>query len=256
MLLFIPNKAADYETFPTYEIMASEKYDGIRALWSGRRLFSKAGNDLHAPDWFLATLPGYLDLDGELWLGNNRFQGLVRTVKTKDNDWHNVVYKVFDTPLQNVPFWERQIALHKWLNSVPEMAHVELVQQSWIKTPAELHSLFAQITSQGGEGLILRNCESSYRLQDKNDMLKLVQKRRIEVRVQGYTKGKGRNLGRVGALICKLPNGLWQNISGGLSDELRENPPIIGTKITVEYVGTTDAGRLKRASFISVRDYE
>src|SRR6202140_4334899 len=36
----------------------SEKLDGVRAYWDGKQFLSRLGNVYHAPDWFLAGLPG------------------------------------------------------------------------------------------------------------------------------------------------------------------------------------------------------
>src|SRR3954470_6697744 len=45
----------------------SEKLDGLRAYWDGKRLISRLGNEFHAPDWFIKGLPSH-PLDGELFL--------------------------------------------------------------------------------------------------------------------------------------------------------------------------------------------
>lgn len=106
---------------------ASEKLDGMRALWDGgitrgmvtstvpwantakdknetvaTGLWSRLGKPIYAPDWWLDELPTF-PLDGELWLGRKSFQGLVsitkRTVNTLDTEWLDVKYMVFDAPL-------------------------------------------------------------------------------------------------------------------------------------------------------------
>src|SRR4051812_34623257 len=46
----------------------SEKLDGVRAYWDGKKLWSRLGNEFLAPDWFTAPLPAF-PLDGELWGG-------------------------------------------------------------------------------------------------------------------------------------------------------------------------------------------
>ena len=44
----------------------SEKYDGIRALWTGSGLYSRKGNKIKCPEFFTLHLPPFA-LDGELW---------------------------------------------------------------------------------------------------------------------------------------------------------------------------------------------
>ena len=55
--------------------LVSEKYDGVRALWDGQTLRSRAGNVIAAPAWFVAKLPKQ-PLDGELWIARGQFEKL------------------------------------------------------------------------------------------------------------------------------------------------------------------------------------
>jgi len=41
---------------------------GVRAYWSGETFYTRNGNVLHAPKWFMQGLPDQA-LDGELWCG-------------------------------------------------------------------------------------------------------------------------------------------------------------------------------------------
>jgi DNA ligase-1 len=52
----------------------SEKLDGMRAVWDGTALYSRAGNPISMPASFAACLPPAFALDGELFLGRGRFQ--------------------------------------------------------------------------------------------------------------------------------------------------------------------------------------
>lgn len=106
----------------------SEKLDGMRCLWDGgisrgrlasdvgwanvekdaryktppvaTGLWSRYGKVIHAPDFFLDSLPPAI-LDGELYLGRGEFQKLVSTIKKINpdpSDWGAVQYMVFDCP--------------------------------------------------------------------------------------------------------------------------------------------------------------
>ena len=44
----------------------SEKYDGLRALWTGTVMYSRTGREIRCPDFFRMRLPPFA-LDGELW---------------------------------------------------------------------------------------------------------------------------------------------------------------------------------------------
>ena len=60
----------------------SEKLDGIRAYWDGKRLISRQGNIFPAPYWFTKNFPSQA-LDGELWLDRGKFQRLMSIVSKK-----------------------------------------------------------------------------------------------------------------------------------------------------------------------------
>lgn len=109
----------------------SEKLDGTRCFWDGgisrdcdtidipwagvthpkkggmkakikpraTGLWSRYGNPIIAPDWFLNTLP-CIPLDGELWAGRGNFQ-LCRSIcagDTPDERWDQLQFCVFGSP--------------------------------------------------------------------------------------------------------------------------------------------------------------
>jgi hypothetical protein len=70
----------------------SEKLDGFRAYWDGRRLRFRSGNPVPAPSWFVNALPGQ-ELDGELWLGRGTFDQLsarIQHYSPDDTEWHRL----------------------------------------------------------------------------------------------------------------------------------------------------------------------
>jgi DNA ligase-1 len=110
----------------------SEKLDGCRCFWDGgltrgigtahvpwagiinpktgqpktkikpvsTGLWSRYGNPINAPEWFLNALP-CVPLDGELWAGRGGFQKVTSTIrkdKPVDTEWANIQYGIFDTP--------------------------------------------------------------------------------------------------------------------------------------------------------------
>ena len=95
----------------------SEKYDGLRGYWDGRKLWTRQGNLIHAPDYFLSELPRDVALDGELWIGHGKFEETVSTVRsdTPDDRWKNVHFMVFDAPQAKGGFEQRMQFLHATL---------------------------------------------------------------------------------------------------------------------------------------------
>ena len=74
-----------------------EKKSKIKAIATG--LWSRYGNPIIAPDWFLNQLP-CCPLDGELWAGRGNFQ-LCRSIcggDTPDPRFDKIVYAVYSSP--------------------------------------------------------------------------------------------------------------------------------------------------------------
>ncbi len=86
----------------------SEKLDGVRAYWDGRRFISRLGNEFIAPRWFVAAFPD-IPLDGELWGGRKRFQRTVSIARRQDapQDWSELAFLVFDAPAVTGAFEKR-----------------------------------------------------------------------------------------------------------------------------------------------------
>ena len=100
---------------------ASEKLDGIRALWVPKTrgvnsdtvlfsndpskestgLWSRDGKIIHAPEWWLNKLSEF-PLDGELFLDRKSFQQTMSYVRKKfplDDEWCHIKYMAFDLPV-------------------------------------------------------------------------------------------------------------------------------------------------------------
>ena len=60
--------------------MVSEKLDGVRAIWNGKKLHFRSGKLISAPDWFIENFPEQL-MDGELWMGRVNFEKLSETLR-------------------------------------------------------------------------------------------------------------------------------------------------------------------------------
>jgi DNA ligase-1 len=121
----------------------SEKLDGTRCFWDGgisrglptrkvpwanvlnpktgglktnikptsTGLWSRYGNPISAPDWWLNQLP-CIPLDGELWAGLGNFQ-LCRSIVAKhipiDAEWHQLEYAIWGSPPFSAVFMDGRI---------------------------------------------------------------------------------------------------------------------------------------------------
>ncbi len=247
----------------------SEKLDGVRAYWDGSNFISRQGNVFHAPAWFKEGLPGH-PLDGELWMGRQKFQQTISVVKRLDGgeQWRNVRYVVYDMPAHGGKFEERHEEFSKlgWsfcdLEGIFDDDYVKTggfvrgMLHGRIRDRSHLLYLLKSYVTTGAEGIMLRQPGSLYEIGRSYTLLKVKQIDDAEAVVAGYTAGKGRHKGVVGALQVRMPNGTEFDLGTGLNDADRRNPPAIGATVTYTYIGLTDEGKPKFAAFVAVRDYE
>lgn len=233
----------------------SEKYDGVRAYWDGKQLWTRGGERIVAPAWFTAPLPKQ-PLDGELWAGRGRFAHAVSTARNQtpnDIAWHEMRYMVFDLPTQPGDFTTRLGALRKLL-PITGAPWVVPVPQERATTHAALQALLDKTVKMGGEGLMLHRGASAYRGERSNDLLKFKPYEDAEARVVEHVLGKGRHSTRLGALVVETPEGKRFRLGTGFTDAERENPPPVGSWVTYRYNGTTAKGLPRFARFMRVRE--
>lgn len=231
----------------------SEKLDGVRAYWDGRRLVSRLGNAFVAPDWFLDGLPDH-PLDGELWGGRKRFQRTVSIVRRQDGgqEWKEIRFVVFDAPGLEKPFEERQHHCRQWLGEDSHQRFAVLAQER-CRDLSHLRSELSRVEAQGGEGLMLRQPGSLYETGRSWTLLKIKSFHDAEGVVVGHQPGEGRHKGRLGALLLELPNGIRFSVGTGFSDAERADPPPLGSVVTFRYQELSDAGVPRFPSWVGVR---
>lgn len=226
----------------------SEKLDGVRACWDGENFRTRNNNILFAPDWFKAPLPKER-LDGELWLGRDEFQKTMSIVRryNPNGEWKQITFRIFDA--QDAPggFEDRYDHLDQL--SLPD--HAVIVEQTKCTGKAHLEQELEKVVKMGGEGLMLRKPGSRYEPRRSSTLLKVKPFHDMEVVVTGYTDGKGKHKGVVGALVCEH-NGKSFKVGGGLTDAERANPPAVGASITIKYQQLTKGGIPRHASFVRV----
>ncbi|WP_298442608.1 DNA ligase [uncultured Ferrimonas sp.] len=230
--------------------LISEKYDGMRAYWTGSKLVSRSGHKIAAPAWFIAALPA-MPLDGELWLGRGQFQALMSIVRDAEPDeeqWRQVRYMVFDLPMSLNPFHVRQREITQLLTDLNQ-PHLQAVPQHKVEDAKQLQALFRQHQLQGAEGLILKRYDSPYLSGRSPLMLKMKAYQDAEAVVVAHLPGKGKYQGLLGALLVKDASGREFKLGSGLSDQLRHHPPAIGSVVTYRYNGFTDSGLPRFARF-------
>jgi DNA ligase-1 len=208
--------------------LASEKVDGIRALWNGREFISRNGVVFTVPDWFKAGMPE-CPLDGELFAGS---LGLTISA-TQAGRWSEVRFYAFDAPSAD-QFKDRVAKLA----TMPLPAHCEVVPH-WMTDTVDAIRKADEIASNGGEGLVVRNPSAPYAAGRSSAALKIKPTRSAEMIVHGF-HGKG---------IIGDWNGVTVKLNTGEKVEL-------GDRVTFAFSGVTDSGIPRCPSFIALRDYE
>jgi DNA ligase-1 len=234
--------------------LVSEKLDGVRALWDGRRLRFRSGLPIAVPDGFVRGLPG-VALDGELWLGRGRFEalsGIVRRARADEAAWRGVSYRLFDLPGAPGPFSARAQRLQRIAEQVASPWLCAVAQQR-VADPAALQRRLQQVLAGGGEGLMLHRADALWTPGRSDALLKLKPHRDADAVVLGAVPGRGRLRGRMGALRVRTPEGRVFLLGSGFSDTERRVPPAPGSVVTYRYRGLTEAGLPRFASFLRLR---
>jgi DNA ligase-1 len=249
----MPGTVADY--------WVSEKYDGVRGYWNGQKLLTRSGEPIAAPAWFTAGWPD-TPMEGELWAGRGQFASAVSAVRQLAPDeaaWRQLKFMVFDLPGQPGTFSQRLTQLNSQVNRLNQ-AWVQPVAQTKVANPQALQALLASTMKLGGEGLMLHRGDSPYQAVRSDDLLKFKPFDDAEARVVAHVPGKGKYVGKLGALMVEIPATGGQparrfKLGTGLSDAQRENPPAVGETVTYRYQGLTSGGLPRFATFMRIREY-
>ncbi len=258
----------------------STKLDGMRCLWlphtqglevakipfanveKDKRehiatgLWSRYGKIIHAPAEFTTGFPPY-PLDGELYMGNGRFQELMGTVKelSPGREWDHVKFMVFDMPSYSQVFADGRINnpnFRKTMNLINNMAAIGMpsdvnrgsfdssygLMKKYLKetnflkiheqrllpfyTAAAIQIIeeeLERVTNEGGEGLMLRHPASEWEPIRSNYLLKIKKLHDADALVIGYRTGQGKYEGMLGSLTVRMGTTVFE--LSGFTDEER-----------------------------------
>lgn len=230
----------------------SEKLDGIRGYWDGKKLLSKNGITFNPPEAFTKNFPDFA-VEGELWGGRNTFEktsSIVRRNEAHDG-WLYLKFGIFDVPKAGGGFLQRLNIAVQWFNKHPS-EYAFIINQKAVKGKDHLKEELLRVEKLGGEGLIVRNPDSFYTIGRSANILKVKSYYDMEATVIGFIEGTGRNQGRVGSLLVELRNRIQFKIGTGFTDAERISPPPIGSIITFRYYGFYKSGIPKFPSFMRI----
>lgn len=234
--------------------IAERKIDGVRVLAKRGRLVTRSGRDVTASFPELAdVLPEAHTFDGELITEDMRFESVLRRVQTEKSFKVEMLAKkfparlaVFDAPTIN----ESEV------REKPLKGRRELLEPSMPDTPRLLlvnqHSdtgwLYDHAEAEGWEGVVLKDLDSPYAggRSDSWLKLKLWEEDAFPILDHGRTDNDGFVI-RVGIPESDEPQKVVVNGEGDQAD-VRAG----AEKAEVQYLETTDEGRLRKPSFKGV----
>lgn len=228
----------------------SEKLDGIRATWNKQALVTRSGKTINVPKDLLKNFPPF-ELDGELWSKRGEFEKIVSDVKR--GEFKNIKYYIFDARLRG-DFFARQKIIKDYFAKHPSSFAV-VIKQKKVSQNTDIYKELDKLVSKGAEGIILRDPKAFYEDGRSNSYLKLKPYLDSEAVVIGHKiSQKGKYKGKLGSLKVRTKDGKEFFIGTGLSDDLRKNPPAIGTRITFKYNGLTKNNIPRFASFLRIKE--
>jgi DNA ligase 1 len=230
----------------------SEKLDGIRAYWDGENMYTKNGNKIYAPNWFVKNFPKF-ELDGELWTKRDDFENIQNIVldNIPSSKWNEITYNIFEVPNEKGNFSKRLEKLSNYLK-IHKNEYLKIIPQIKCKNKSHLNSYLQELLDKKAEGIIIKNPDLEYFIGRSENILKVKKFYDDEGIVIGINyKDK-----KFKSLIIKQKNGVIFNLGGGFSNKQRLNPPKIGDTITFKYYGLTKNNKPKFASFLKIRKSE
>nr|WP_320012264.1 DNA ligase [uncultured Desulfobulbus sp.] len=231
----------------------SEKLDGIRGYWTGKKLLTRSGNIIHTPPWFIKNFPPF-PLDGELWRRRNDFPFVQKTVldTTPTKEWQQITYNIFEVPGASGNFQERLHMLNTWLQHHP-LQHLRVIEQVPCRGSKHLAQFLKQVEALGGEGVIVKDPTIAFASGVNQVVLKVKSFQTMEGVVIGYNPGKGKFKQMLGSLTLRLENGTLLKLGSGFSIPERKMPPPLGSIVVFKYQGMTANGIPRFASYLHMR---
>jgi DNA ligase-1 len=177
-------------------------------------------------------------LDGEV-IGNT-FQELMRQARRKsDVQADDSVFNIFDiVPLEdfrrghwNAQLRKRIALLDNMRAVIHNMPNVELLPHIMVDLDTaagkdQLERYAKDNVNAGFEGIMIKNMEAPYQCKRSTDWMKWKPTITVDLEVVGVEEGTGRNVGRLGALVCAgVDDGkeISVNVGSGFSDGDRDD---------------------------------
>ena len=264
-------KLVDKIKFPAYVQL---KLDGMRfnAIVKGEvvEYRSRNGKELTIPNKsfdipFITMAKFYgvdMVFDGELLVVNaagkpvNRQTGngilsksIKGTMSEQEADsvratlWDAITFEKFSQGIETEPYSTRMAKLS---NAISDMRgqkgqvghYIDLVWNKQVNDIYTAQKIFEKFLAEGQEGTILKSKDGIWEDKRSKTQIKFKGELECELKVVDWEEGTGKNVGRLGALVCESSDGVIRvNVGSGYSDEQRDEytKKVIGKIVTVKY---------------------
>ena len=264
-------KLVDKISFPAYVQL---KLDGMRfnAIVKGGTVEfrSRNGKELNIPNPsfpipFIKMAEHYkqdMVFDGELLIADfagkpvNRQTGngiLSKSIKGTMSEieadnvratlWDAIPYTSFTAGIDDEQYNTRFAKLSNAISHVNGQftqfrQYVSLVWHKEVDTIYTAQKIFEKFLAEGQEGTILKTKTGIWQDKRSKEQIKFKGELECELKVVDWEEGTGKNIGRLGALVCESSDGVIRvNVGSGYSDEQRDEytKKVIGKIVTVKY---------------------
>ena len=245
----LSHDSANHESKLTGKKIVERKLDGVRCLtvidYEQRTVtqYTRNGKVLENFKHITDYLQNYIDefgrsyvLDGEIM--SNSFQDLMKQVHRKDNvNASDAVLNLFDiVPL--VEFKQgkstlgqrrRSAFLKNWENIFNDSGFITIVPQREFNLDVftdeiDFKDYMKEMVEAGYEGVMIKDPDAKYECKRSTSWLKMKPFIEVSLSVTSVEEGTGRNVGKLGAIVCEgVDDGkrIVVNCGSGFTDEQR-----------------------------------
>jgi len=284
--LFFPMLCQDYKKnsgrieYPCY---VQPKYDGIRAIYRGDKLYTRNGKEIIACDHIKRELRGIVPegyiIDGEIYYKNSlesseeNFRKTVSLAKkrriTKEYEEESsryikyIIFDIIDKDEKTETYEERLSNLREVFDDV-ELKSLELIETRECKSERELkEDYYIEYRENEYEGVIIRNKVGLYKENYRSyDIQKYKEFEEDEYKIVSYKEGIGKDKGAI-TFICYNKEGdntFAVRIKGPIErrrEMYKNGEKYIGKELIVQYQGLSVNGKRPRFPIgKEIRDYE
>ena len=246
----LAHDSTNHESKVSGKKLIEVKLDGVRVLTvvypDGRvDQFSRNGKELvnfeHIKEQFRRTVTGITEpvvFDGEVM--SSSFQDLMKQIHRKSNvNAGDAILHLFDfltLEAFNAGKWDRpqcqrsmklQAWKDLWRDETPniEILDQELVDLDTVEGQQRFREINQAAIDGGYEGIMIKNTDAPYECKRTVSWLKLKPYIEVSLEITDVEEGTGRNVGRLGALVCSgsdIGKTISVNVGSGFSDADRD----------------------------------